>query len=94
MMNTTTAMIPGTLFLHVFSNGTVQVQFLPQGLDGTTRPIVAINADRAQSDLSTIFDLSVRDAQSAIQRLCRDGYVELAISIEESRLPRLFRSKL
>lgn len=93
MTNTTPAMISGILFLHIFSNGMVQEQFRPQGLDGTTRPILATSTDAAQSDLTRVFDLSLGEAQSAILRLCRDGYVELAISVAESKLQRLFRSK-
>lgn len=88
-----TAMISGTLFLHLFSNGSIQEQFLPKGLDGTTRPIFASSAEAAQSDLSTVFDFTVREAQAAVLRLCREGYLELAIAVEESKLQRLFRRK-
>lgn len=93
MINDTDVRIPGTLFVHLFSNGTVQLQLRPYALDGTPRPVVAANANSAQTDLEKVFGLSPAEAQSTVTRLLREGYVECEISVVESRLPALFRHK-
>jgi hypothetical protein len=93
MTNETDVRVAGTLFAHMFSNGTVQLQLRPHALDGTPRPWVAANADLAQTDLEMVFGLSATEAQSTVQRLLREGYVEREISVDESRLPALFRHK-
>jgi hypothetical protein len=93
MLNATAGPIAGTLFLHLFSNGTVQAQFLPRGLDGTTRPMFCSDTDTVRTNLTTVFRLSTDEAQAAVRRLVRDGYAELAISMDESRLQVFFRSR-
>ena len=93
MTNETDVRIAGTLFAHMFSNGTVQLQLRPHALDGTPRPSVAANADLAQTDMEMVFGLSPEEAQSSVQRLLREGYVEREISVAQSRLPALFRQK-
>jgi len=93
MSDATAETIPGTLFLHIFSNGSVQLQFRPAGLDGTTRAITAGNTDAAQSELTNVFGLSAEAARAAIDRLVRESYADLPISIDGSKLQLLFRKR-
>jgi hypothetical protein len=84
----------GRLTLSLLQDRSVQMVFAPsRGAAENSRPVVAKDTGQAWSDLVRWFGFSLPKAQAHIAQLQRNGYIDLAVSIDARVVASLFQSR-